>query len=76
MVEPAYTKKGNDYMKEGEEALKGIKHKKPQISRVGGFLSNLFGNKSERAEKALDFFKMAATNFKMAKACTILTKAD
>lgn len=32
-------------------------------------MSNVFGSKSARAEEALELFKNAATNYKLAKAC-------
>jgi len=35
-------------------------------------MSSVFGSKSTRAEEALELFKNAATNFKLAKACNII----
>lgn len=36
----------------------------------GSAFKNLFSNKQERAEKALDYYKQAATHFKLCKQCT------
>jgi len=33
----------------------------------GTFFGNIFSNKSERVEKAVEYYKNAATNFKLAK---------
>ena len=33
----------------------------------GTFFGNIFSNKSERVEKAIEYYKNAATNFKLAK---------
>lgn len=33
----------------------------------GSFFKNIFSNKSERVEKAIECYKNAATNFKLAK---------
>lgn len=49
-------------MKQGQKALKGILSVK-----LGSFFGNIMSNKSERAEEAIELFKQAATNYKLAK---------
>ena len=35
----------------------------------------MFGNKGERAEEACEYYKQAATNFKLAKQCKKIIKS-
>lgn len=46
----------------GDKALKGI-----IWVYLGSTFGNIFGSKSERAEKAIDLYKSAATQYKLAK---------
>jgi len=57
MVEGAnvYGSKGEEFMMLGDKKIRG------------GLMDKLFGNKGERAEEACEFYKQAATNFKLAK---------
>ncbi|CAD8089600.1 unnamed protein product [Paramecium sonneborni] len=50
-----YVLKGDEFMMKGDKALKG--------SAFG----NIFGSKGERAEKALELYKSAATQYKLGK---------
>ena len=34
---------------------------------LGSFFGNIMSNKTERAEEAIELFKQAATNYKLAK---------
>lgn len=47
--------KGDEFLAKGDKTLKGTT------------FGNMFGSKSERAEKALDLYKQAATQYKLGK---------
>lgn len=55
MAESNFNFKAEEFMQKGNKKLKG------------GFLSGIFGNKGERADEAIEYFKQAATNFKLSK---------
>lgn len=55
MVDNSNIMKAHELMSKGDEKYKGSAFK------------NLFSNKQERAEKALDYYKQAATHFKLCK---------
>lgn len=58
-----YSLKGDEFMMKGDKALKG----KLFITIQGSTFGNIFGNKGERAEKALELYKSAATQYKLGK---------
>lgn len=58
----SYSIKGDQFMKEALKALKGTPSLDP-----GSFFGNIMSNKAERAEEAIELFKQAATNYKLAK---------
>lgn len=57
-----YALKGDEFMMKGDKALKGI-----HWLKIGSTFGNIFGSKTERAEKAIDLYKSAATQYKLAK---------
>ena len=51
--------KGDEYMMKGDKILKGTKY---IVERsLGSTLGNMFGNKTDRAENAMNIYKQAAT---------------
>lgn len=55
-MDNAYGIKGDDWIQKGDKTLKGI------LSYIlGSTFGNIFGSKGERAEKALECYKSAAT---------------
>jgi alpha-soluble NSF attachment protein len=60
--------KGHDFMAKGDKTLKGIYM---TALSLGSTFGNMFGSKGERAEKAMELYKQAATQFKLGKKCTL-----
>ena len=58
----SYSAKGDQCMKEANKKLKGN-----GVVDAGSFFGNIISNKGERAEEAIEYFKQAATNYKLAK---------
>ena len=58
----SYSIKGDQCMKEAKSKLKGM-----DVFDIGSFFGNIVSNKGERAEEAIEYFKQAATNYKLAK---------
>ena len=58
-----YVLKGDEFMMKGDKTLKGLL----LILNKGSTFGNIFGSKGERAEKALELYKSAATQYKLGK---------
>ena len=57
-----YSSKADQMVKEANKKLKGMLY-----WSIGSFFGNLMSNKVERAEEAVELYKQAATNYKLAK---------
>ena len=58
---------GDDYNQDGYRLLK-----KAEDSLKPGFFGRVFGSRDEQFDKALDRYKSALDNFKLAKNCELI----